>query len=787
MVTRRLAGSSPPAGGGAGAVAGRGGVVRLTTGIPAWAALVVLLVVAILAPDPIHLAAARLAALAVAVTGAALLVGRAGAADLATAAAVGAGAYLGGVASALLELPVLVGLPAGVLAGAAVGTVSGALHGRVGRILGALTSLAIGTAFVAVAGGIAAGGGVAGFHAVGLPAPGGPRVEVAVVALVLLAALAVTTMLDRCRWTAGARLAVEAPVVAAAVGRHPAGDTAAVGAVAGGLLGAGGTLLAAVDGSVIPAAYGLELAAALALAAVLGGGPPLGPVLGTLLVWGPGSVWPLVPLLGTAPPLLVMGPVGLAILALRRGRPCLTWDGRPAPEDWPVPDRAGVTPDRSRGQVAAATSCASRAPRRARSVSFPLPIAATGGAEARASVAEGGRQVTVAAGDVVALTGPNGAGKSTVLARIGGQLPDHGTVRFGEEPAPRGVRARAEAGLARSWQRPPDVPPADLLAVTLDDPASLQAARWAATTLGYDGPLAATPAGLLQLIVLAARGPAVALLDEPTDVRPERLARFVAGLAGAGTAVLVVDHRPEVVAVADRVVTIEADSGATVHQPSPAEREAPSAGRTRARDVGPAENALSPPRPPEGASRHAKLVRLHLVDPPLELTVPAGEVVELPDDDRVVAALVGTSAGNLILDGRSLRRRAPARRVRAGLGVVAGVEVAPDVSVVEHLGAVVPLDEARRLLASVPGLAARADHPAGVLSGGERRLLAWLVASAREPRAVVLDRAGTGLDGDALDWATGQVGRWREAGVALLVRPGREEERRWLTDPPPGP
>jgi ABC-type branched-subunit amino acid transport system permease subunit len=147
----------------------------------------------------------------------------------------------------------------------------------------------------------------------------------------------------RRRWAAGAHLAVQAPVVAAAVGRHPAVDTAAVGAVAGGLLGAGGTLLAAVDGSVIPAAYGLELAAALALAAVLGGGPPIGPVLGTLLVWGPGSVWPLVPLVGTAPPLLVMGPVGLVLLALRRGRPLVAW-GRSAPPD----PGAGERPRRRR-------------------------------------------------------------------------------------------------------------------------------------------------------------------------------------------------------------------------------------------------------------------------------------------------------------------------------------------------------------------------------------------------------------------------------------------------------
>jgi ABC-type branched-subunit amino acid transport system ATPase component/ABC-type branched-subunit amino acid transport system permease subunit len=766
----------------------------------AWGGVTVLLAVAILAPDPVPLAAARLAALAIAVTGAALLVGRAAAADLATAAAVGAGAYLGGVASALLGLPVLVGLPAGVLAGAAIGAVSGALHGRVGRILGALTSLAIGTAFVAVAGGTPLGGGVAGFHAVGLPAPGGPRVEAAVVALVLLVALAVAAVVGRRRWAAGARLAVEAPVVAASVGRHPAGDAAAVGAVAGGLLGAGGTLLAAVDGSVLPGAYGLELAAALALAAVLGGAPPVGPVLGTLLVWGPGSVWPLVPLVGTAPPLLVMGPVGLVLLAARRGRPFVAWSRDRVPGTDPAPAPAPAPGTRR-----------PRQPRRPGALTLTVPATAMGGGPA-AGGTSATQEVTVHPGEVVALVGPNGAGKSTVLARIGGQLADHGDVRLGGSPAPHGVRARANAGVARSWQRPPDVPAEDLLAVTLTDPDAVAAARWGVATLAADHrptaatpaddhpPIAATadgpashdarlaglPAGVLQLLVVAARGPAVALLDEPTDVPPDALARYVAGLAGAGTAVLVVDHRPEVVAAADRVVTIAAGPVA----PGRGAGRTSAAGSDDARDV-PAAPRQSPGGPGAAAPRERlhldgsevplPRVRLHLDDPALDLDVAPGEVVELPDDDRVVAALL--ARGDVALDGRSLRRRGPAGRVRAGLGAVVGVEVAPDVTVVEHLGAVVPLAEARRQLAAVPGLAARADDPAGVLSGGERRLLAWLVATATQPRAVVLDRAGTGLDADALRWASEQVERWRADGVAVLVRPGREEERRWLTRP----
>lgn len=152
----------------------------------------------------------------------------------------------------------------------------------------------------------------------------------------------------------------------------------------------------------------------------------------------------------------------------------------------------------------------------------------------------------------------------------------------------------------------------------------------------------------------------------------------------------------------------------------------------------------------------------------------------------VAAERRAAHAGTLRLDGRSLRWRSVAGRVRAGLVTVTDVVVAPEVSVVDHLAARVPPAVARERLGDVPHLADRLDDPAGVLSGGERRLLAWARASALRPRVVVLDRAGTGLDGDALAWASTVVTAWREAGVCVLVRPGRVEEHAW-TDQPSSP
>jgi ABC-type branched-subunit amino acid transport system ATPase component len=167
-----------------------------------------------------------------------------------------------------------------------------------------------------------------------------------------------------------------------------------------------------------------------------------------------------------------------------------------------------------------------------------------------------------------------------------------------------------------------------------------------------------------------------------------------------------------------------------------------------------------------------------------EVRCDAGQVVAVPDDEPLVRALTGErrpSGTRILLAGHRLDRLGPATRVRRGLAVVRGTEVADDVSVHDHLAATVGGRAARALLAAAPLLAHRGDDPAGVLSGGERRVLGWLQAQAAQPRAVLLDRAGTGLDATALRWAHEAVDRWLAGGTAVLVRPGRGEELAWLT------
>lgn len=166
----------------------------------------------------------------------------------------------------------------------------------------------------------------------------------------------------------------------------------------------------------------------------------------------------------------------------------------------------------------------------------------------------------------------------------------------------------------------------------------------------------------------------------------------------------------------------------------------------------------------------------------------AGVAVDDPAVDTVVAWLAGRRGprrpGSLRLDGRRIGHRGQAARVRAGLVEVAPPTLATDVRLDEHLAVTarrrgVHRGDLHAQLEQVPHLAGRAADPVGLLSGGERQMVAWVRAALLSPRVVVLDRAGTGLDAEALRWATERVRGWRTAGTVVLVREGRPEEATW--------
>ncbi|MFC6355816.1 thiol reductant ABC exporter subunit CydD [Luethyella okanaganae] len=184
-----------------------------------------------------------------------------------------------------------------------------------------------------------------------------------------------------------------------------------------------------------------------------------------------------------------------------------------------------------------------------------------------------GLSATFPAGRLSVVSGPSGAGKSTLLAALLGFVAYDGEIRLG------GVEV---ANLGRDWLAWCGQDPA-LSAGSVADNIALgsrsrdevlvervlrQAAAdeiAAGTPLGVGG--SGVSGGQGQRIAIARalyrlheRGCPVLALDEPTsaldEVNEARVIATLREIAGAGTVVIVVSHRPAVIAAADEVLEI---------------------------------------------------------------------------------------------------------------------------------------------------------------------------------------------------------------------------------------
>ena len=206
-------------------------------------------------------------------------------------------------------------------------------------------------------------------------------------------------------------------------------------------------------------------------------------------------------------------------------------------------------------------------------------------APGRDTTAPAGLSATIRPGRVTALAGPNGAGKSTAAAVLLGVLhPDEGRVVLGEgaDGADLALIDPDTWWAQIAWvpQRPV-IEPGTLRDAVVGgrDVAEADLAR-AADLTGLSEVVAATPGGWgarvgqggaglslgqrqrLALTRALVADAALVVLDEPTahlDSDGERVVlAAVAALRAAGTTVVLVAHRPALLAVADDVVQVRA-------------------------------------------------------------------------------------------------------------------------------------------------------------------------------------------------------------------------------------
>jgi branched-chain amino acid transport system ATP-binding protein len=170
----------------------------------------------------------------------------------------------------------------------------------------------------------------------------------------------------------------------------------------------------------------------------------------------------------------------------------------------------------------------------------------------------------------------------------------------------------------------------------------------------------------------------------------------------------------------------------------------------------------------------------------LSVEVAEGEIVGLIGPNgagktstlHAIMGAVPVAAGDVRLDGRSIRGRRPEDVARAGIALVPeGRRIYAELSVEENLrlglagrrggnGSRPALDAVMDLF---PVVREMRNRHAGALSGGQQQQLAIARALVAEPRLLLLDEPSLGLAPRLVDVVFETLARIRESGVSVLL------------------
>ncbi len=170
----------------------------------------------------------------------------------------------------------------------------------------------------------------------------------------------------------------------------------------------------------------------------------------------------------------------------------------------------------------------------------------------------------------------------------------------------------------------------------------------------------------------------------------------------------------------------------------------------------------------------------------VSLRVEEGELVALVGPNgagktttlKVVSGLVKPTAGNVLLDGRSLLKEPPHRIVEMGISqVLEGGRVFTGLTVMENLelGAFgmkarkAKDQNLKRVFSLFPRLEERKRQRAGTLSGGERQMLAIGRALMSNPRILLLDEPSFGLAPLLVEQIFRMITEINKQGVTVLL------------------